>query len=211
MQLLTSGTNVLIALSEKQNFVTALASEFSLILPPPGTPLLSYFPERKDPPNVIPIDVPSSSRILTTNTSPVWFAGIPFALGNNPQLVPILNAPAESFAADAESGPSALVEATNKGGEGLWAGSQIAVAAGFQVTGGARATWVGGPELFSDNFAKKDISKYVHARLHFSQSINALSDAEVSNRVTSNFPGTLLPGHSRKRLCFVSIVPRIIS
>lgn len=171
MQLLSSNTNILIALSQKQNLLTSLASEFSLILPPPGTPLISHFPERSDPPSVIPIEVPSSSPILTPNTSPVWFSGVPFALGNNPFLVPILNAPPESFATDLDSdaGSEALVDATEKGGEGLWAGSQLGVVTGFQATSGARATWVGGAELFSDKYATKEISKYVTRPFSFSR------------------------------------------
>ncbi|THU76956.1 Dolichyl-diphosphooligosaccharide-protein glycosyltransferase 48kDa subunit [Dendrothele bispora CBS 962.96] len=162
VQLLSSQTNLLIALGQKQNLVTSLAPEFSLILPPPGSSLVSYFPERKEPPTVVPIDVPSSSKILSSSSSPVWFSGVPFALGNNPLVFPILSAPAEGFAADSEgSTADALFDAADKGGEGLWAGSQLAVAAGFQALGGARATWVGGVELFSDEFAKKEISKGV--------------------------------------------------
>ncbi|KAJ7634147.1 oligosaccharyl transferase beta subunit [Mycena polygramma] len=161
VELLSGGTNLLLALSPKQTPLSSLASEFSLILPPPGTPLVSFFPERKDPPSVIPIDAPASSLIVSPKTSPIWFSGIPFALGTNPFLVPILNAPPESFAADSEGGADVLVDATEKGGEGLWAGSQLAVVAGFQALGGARVTWVGGADLFSDKFAKKEVSKGV--------------------------------------------------
>lgn len=157
---MSGGTNLLIALSQKQTPLSSLASEFSLILPPPGTPLVSYFPERKDPPSVIPIDVPASSPILS-RMSPVWFSGVPFALGSNPLLVPILNAPAESFAADSQGGADSLVDASEKGGEGLWAGSQLGVVAGFQALGGARVAWVGGVDVFSDKFAKKEVSKCV--------------------------------------------------
>ena len=110
MKLLTLDTNVLIALSPKQNIFSTLASEFSLILPPPGTPLVSHFPERADPLTVIPVNVPSTSPLLSPNTAPVWFSGVPFALGNNPLLVPILNAPAESFAADSDSTPDSLAD-----------------------------------------------------------------------------------------------------
>ncbi|KAJ7812858.1 oligosaccharyl transferase beta subunit [Mycena leptocephala] len=161
VELLSGGTNLIIALSQKQTPLSSLASEFSLILPPPGTPLVSFFPERKDPLSVIPIDAPASSLILSPNMSPVWFSGVPFVLGNNPLLVPILNAPPESFAADSEGGADVLVDATEKGGEGLWAGSQLSVAAGFQALGGARVTWVGGADIFSDKFAKKQVSKGV--------------------------------------------------
>ncbi|KAF8216306.1 oligosaccharyl transferase beta subunit [Mycena galopus ATCC 62051] len=161
VELVSGGTNLLIGLSSKQTPLSSLASEFSLILPPPSTPLLSFFPERKDPPSVIPIPAPASSLIVSPNTAPVWFSGVPFALGNNPLLVPILNAPPESFAADSEGGADVLVDAAEKGGEGLWAGSQLSVAAGFQAVGGARVTWVGGVDMFSDKFFKKEVSKGV--------------------------------------------------
>jgi Oligosaccharyltransferase 48 kDa subunit beta. len=140
--------------------LTSLASEFSLILPPPGTPLVSHFPERDEPATVIPINVPPHP-ILTPKLPPVWFAGVPHALGNNPLLVPILRAPTESFAADSidDSGADALVDAAEKGGEGFWAGNQMGVVAGFQALGGARVTWVGGDALFSDEYAAKKVSK----------------------------------------------------
>jgi len=160
VHLLSGNTNLLIALSQKQTPFSSLASEFSLILPPPGTPLVSHFPPRDEPITVIPIDVPPHS-ILTPKLPPVWFVGVPHALGNNPLLVPILRAPAESFAADSsdDSGADALVDAAEKGGEGLWAGSQLSVVTGFQALGGARATWVGGVDLFSDKYAVKELSK----------------------------------------------------
>ncbi|KAJ7449562.1 oligosaccharyl transferase beta subunit [Mycena latifolia] len=161
VELLSGGTNLLIALSQKQTPLASLAAEFSLILPPPGTPLVSFFPERKDPPSVIPIPAPASSLILSPKMSPVWFSGVAHALGNNPLLVPILNAPAESFAADSEGGADVLVDATEKGGEGLWAGSQLSVATGFQAVGGARVAWVGGVDMFSDKFIQKEVSKGV--------------------------------------------------
>ncbi|THH20050.1 hypothetical protein EW146_g1244 [Bondarzewia mesenterica] len=160
ISLLSANTNLLITLSPKQSPFTSLASEFSLILPPPGTPLISHFPERNTNATIIPIDVPSHP-ILTPNTPPVWFSGVPHALGNNPFLVPILKAPAESFAADSteDSAADTLIEASERGGEGLWAGSSMGVVTGFQTRDGSRVTWVGGVELFSDNFAKKEISK----------------------------------------------------
>lgn len=155
VQLLSLQTNLLIAVSQKQNFVSQFAAEFSLTLPPPSTPLLSYFPERDEPSTVIPI-TPPKSPLLTPGTGPVWFKGVPFSLGNSPYLVPILNAPAEAFAADADAGPDALVDAAERAGEGLWAGSQLGVVTGFQVAGDARVAWVGGAELFSDAFAQKE-------------------------------------------------------
>jgi oligosaccharyltransferase complex subunit beta len=158
--LLQGKTNLLLALGPKQTPLTSLASEFSLILPPPGTPLISHFPKRDTPASVIPIDLPSHP-ILTPGTPPIWFSGISHALGNNPLLFPIVHAPAESFAADSTEDLSAdtLADAADKGGEGLWAGSSMAIVSGFQTKTGARATWVGGVELFSDAFARKELSK----------------------------------------------------
>ncbi|EMD34356.1 hypothetical protein CERSUDRAFT_117235 [Gelatoporia subvermispora B] len=163
VELLSKGTNLLLALSPKQTPLTSLASEFSLIPPPPGTPLVSHFPERDTPATVIPVNVSHSSPILTPELPPVWFSGVPFALGTNPLLVPLLHAPAESFATDTltDSDADVIAEASEKGGEGLWAGSQLGLVAGFQPVGGARATWVGGVELFSDEFAHKEISSGV--------------------------------------------------
>ena len=146
-----------------QTPLSSLAAEFSLILPPPHTPLISHFPEREPPFTTIPISVPKEHTIVTPNTPPVFFSGIPHAFGLNPYLVPILNAPSESFAAEADSDSSAdtLVDAAEKGGEGRWAGSQLGVVSGFQTRNGARALWVGGIDMFSDEFADKEVSKYV--------------------------------------------------
>ncbi|KAK7449722.1 oligosaccharyl transferase glycoprotein complex, beta subunit [Stygiomarasmius scandens] len=199
VQLLSSNTNLLIALGQKQNLLTSLAPEFSLILPPPGSSLVSYFPERKEPNTVVPIEVPSSSKILSSTSSPVWFSGVPFALGNNPLVFPILTAPAEGFAADSEgSTADALADAADKGGEGLWAGSQLATVAGFQALGGARAAWVGGPELFSDEFAKKEISKGVKsgnqqaaadiAAWTFQENLVLRIDSTTHHLVNTSFP-----------------------
>ncbi|TFK34877.1 oligosaccharyl transferase beta subunit [Crucibulum laeve] len=164
VELLSLKTNLIIALSTKQTPLSSLAAEFSIVLPPPGTPLVSYFPERSEPPSVIPIAPDSSSSILSKDIHPVWFSGVPMSLGNNPLLFPILRAPAESFAAEVDGGSAdALVDSAEKGGEGLWAGSQLSVVTGFQALGGARVTWVGGVELFSDEYAKKEVSKSVES------------------------------------------------
>ncbi|KAF8471653.1 Dolichyl-diphosphooligosaccharide-protein glycosyltransferase [Russula ochroleuca] len=155
---LNAGTNLIIALSPTQSPIFTLASEFSLILPPPGTPLISHFPARDTPPSVIPVPVPPDHPLLTPNTAPVWFSGIPFAHLNNPLLVPILHAPAESFASDtdSDSGAEVLFEAAERGGEGLWAGRSLGIVTGFQTRdNNARVTWVGGIELFSDAYANK--------------------------------------------------------
>jgi oligosaccharyltransferase complex subunit beta len=163
VSLLDLKTNLIIALSTKQNLFSSLASEFSLVLPPPGTPLISYFPKRNEPAALIPIS-PSSqdkaSKILSRDLPPVWFSGIPMSLGNNPLLVPILHAPAESFAAEVDGGSAdAIVDAADRGGEGLWAGSQLSVVTGFQTLNGARVTWVGGVDMFGDELAQKEVSK----------------------------------------------------
>lgn len=155
--------NLIIALSTKQTPLSSLASEFSLILPPPGTPLISYFPKRDEPAALIPIS-PSSqdtaSNILSKNMPPIWFSGIPLAQGNNPLLVPILHAPAQSFGSEVDGGSAdAIVDAAERGGEGLWAGSQLSVVTGFQALNGARVTWVGGVDIFSDKLAQKEVSK----------------------------------------------------
>ncbi|GLB35520.1 putative essential subunit of the N-oligosaccharyl transferase (OST) complex which catalyzes the transfer of a high mannose oligosaccharide from a lipid-linked oligosaccharide donor to an asparagine residue within an Asn-X-Ser Thr consensus motif in nascent polypeptide chains [Lyophyllum shimeji] len=162
VELLAKKTNLLITLSPKQTPLTSLAAEFALTLPPPGTPLVSYFPEREEPPTVIPVPVPATHPILSPNLHPVWFSGVPHALGNNPLLVPILRAPAESFAAETDGGSAdALVDAAERGGEGLWAGSQLGLVTGFQTLDGSRVTWVGGAEVLSDEYARKEISKGV--------------------------------------------------
>jgi oligosaccharyltransferase complex subunit beta len=161
VSLAQSGTNLILALSPGQSLLNSLASEFSLILPAPGTPLLSHVPERDDPPTVIPVPASSSPKFITDNLPAVWFSGVPQALGNNPLLIPILRAPAESFAADStsDSGAEAIVDASDKGGEGLWAGSSLSVVTGFQTSqGGGRVTWVGGVDMFTDAYAKKEVS-----------------------------------------------------
>ncbi|CCM05772.1 uncharacterized protein FIBRA_08005 [Fibroporia radiculosa] len=160
--LLSKNTNLLIALSSKQTPLTSLASEFSLILPPPGTPLVSHFPERDTPATVIPVNVAPGS-VLSSDLPPVWFSGVPFAFGSSPLLVPFLNAPPESFAADSDrdNGADAIFDAAEKGGEGLWAGSSLGLVAGFQTRSGSRATWVGGIDIFSDEFATKELANGV--------------------------------------------------
>lgn len=108
---------------------------------------------------MVPVDV-SSNPIITPKLAPVWFSGVPHALSNNPLLVPILRAPSESFAAELiNDNADALVDAAEKGGEGLWAGSQLSLVTGFQTLDGARVTFVGGVEVFSDKFANKEITK----------------------------------------------------
>ncbi|KAG7093827.1 hypothetical protein E1B28_007466 [Marasmius oreades] len=154
--LLSGNTNLILALGSKQNILTSLAPEFGLILPPPNTNLVSHFPEREDPISTVPISPPreEQSKIPLTSTinakSPISFSGMSFALSNNPRLFPILSAPEESFAGDIDLTSNALADAVEKGGEGLWAGSKMAVAAGFQAKGGARVVWLGGSSLLSN-------------------------------------------------------------
>lgn len=155
--------NFILGLSTKQTPLTSLAAEFSLIPPPPGTPLLSYFPKREEPASLIPIspsEIDRSNKILSKDVSQIWFSGAPHALGNNPLLVPILHAPLESFGSEVDGGTAdAIVEASDKGGEGLWAGSQLGVVTGFQTLDGARVTWLGGVDMLSDEYIQKEISK----------------------------------------------------
>lgn len=190
VQALESNTNIIFALSPKQSLAYSLASEFSLILPPPGTPLVSHFPERDTPATIIPITVPSNPILSPSiEGKKVWFSGISHALGNNPLLVPVLNAPAESFAADSTEDASGgvVVDAAEKGGEGLWAGSMMGVVSGFQTRDSARVMWVGGVELFSDEFAKKEITKFVSAQSFISfLRILIMSCAGVKSRPTNS-------------------------
>lgn len=167
ISLVKHNTNLLIALSTKQTALTSLAAEFSLTPAPPNTPLISYFPERDDdtPFNVIPIPLePNDSKknlisLTSSNTAPVWYSGTSMLLGNNPLIVPILNAPSYAFASDVDGGSAdSLVDASERGGEGLWAGSQLGLVTGFQTRNGARVVWTGGVELFSDEFAQKSIA-----------------------------------------------------
>ncbi|KAG2360434.1 Dolichyl-diphosphooligosaccharide--protein glycosyltransferase subunit WBP1 [Suillus spraguei] len=157
--LLSENINLLIALSPKQTPLTSLAAEFSLILPPPETPLISHHPARSEPITTIPVPVSSSSPILTPGIPPIWFTGAPHALGSTPMLVPILRAPAESFAADSTSDADsdALIAASEKSGEGLWAGSRMGLVTGFQTKVNSRVVFAGGVKMFSDEYAKKEL------------------------------------------------------
>lgn len=96
--------------------------------------------------------------VLSSNSKPILFSGIPHSFSPNPLLFPILHAPAESFASDSDSDNSAetAVEAAERGGEGLWAGSQLALVSGFQTRTGGRALWVGGVEMFSNKFMNEE-------------------------------------------------------
>ncbi|KAG1725839.1 Oligosaccharyltransferase 48 kDa subunit beta-domain-containing protein [Suillus lakei] len=70
-------------------------------------------------------------------------------------LIPILRAPAESFAADPTSDADTVVAASEKGGEGLWAGSQMGLVTGFQTNVNLRVVFAGGVKMFSDEYARK--------------------------------------------------------
>ncbi|KAF8638843.1 hypothetical protein AX17_001901 [Amanita inopinata Kibby_2008] len=155
---LSHDVNILVALPKKQTLLSAFAAEFSLTLPPPDTRLISYFPVREDAPTVIPVSVPKEHPILSRNVDTVWFSGVPHALGNNPLLVPILRAPPQSFAGEVGGSADALVDAAEKGGEGLWAGGQLSLISGFQALNNGRVTFVGGAEMFTDDFAQKNVA-----------------------------------------------------
>ncbi|KAI0747762.1 Dolichyl-diphosphooligosaccharide-protein glycosyltransferase [Daedaleopsis nitida] len=127
--------------------------------------LLNKKTNRDTPVTVIPVEPPRAHHIISYNLQPVWFSGVPQSLGNNPMLVPLLKAPPQAFASDADgdSGADALVEAADKSGEGLWAGSSLSLVTGFQALSNARATWVGGVQMFSDEFIKKEVAKGVQS------------------------------------------------
>ena len=185
--------------------MTTLASEFSLILPPPGTPLISYFPKRDDPASLIPIKPTQydATNILSKNLPPIYFSGVPQAYTNNPLLVPILHAPAESFAAEVDGGSAdALVDSAEKGGEGLWAGSSLGVVTGFQSTSGGRVTWLGGVDVLSDELANKEVQKYALSAIHF---FSLTAFAGVSSLEMPNSRKTSLLGLSKKTSFFVLI------
>jgi len=80
IDLLAKNTNILFTLSANKTMLNTLAPEFSLILPPPSTPLISHFPKRDTPASVVPIDIPKSDPILSSTSAPIWFSGIPQAL-----------------------------------------------------------------------------------------------------------------------------------
>ena len=200
VSLLASGVNVIFTLSPSQTPLTALASEFSLIPPPPNTPLVSHFPARDGPHTVVPVPITQENPVLSAGIPPVLFEGVPHAFALNPLLVPILRSPSEAFASDTESdsGSDSIVDAAEKGGEGLWAGSQLGLVTGFQTRdGNGRAVWAGSISLFSDDFAKKegygnlrfvqDVAKWVF------QETNVLRIDDVLHRhaganVTDVFP-----------------------
>ncbi|KAG9056328.1 oligosaccharyl transferase glycoprotein complex, beta subunit [Serendipita sp. 407] len=172
------------------------ASEFGLILPPPETPLFSHFPPRKGPLTTLEVPLPVDSSVITSGprTSPILYSGINFGLSTNPMLFSLVSAPPESFATDTTKDDESeiLMEASNKGGEGLWAGSAMSVVAGFQTKSGARVVWTGGVEMFSDKFTSgklhngdkagnrgvtRDISKWAF------QESNVLRVDEVSHHL----------------------------
>ena len=92
-------------------------------------------------------------------------------------LIPRLHAPPQAFASDgdSDSGADTLVEAAEKSGEGLWAGSSLSLVTGFQPSGNARATWVGGVDMFSDEYMKKEVSKCVYSSLSFMCAVLAVA------------------------------------
>ena len=205
-------TNFILGLSSKQTSLTSLANEFSLIPPPPGTPLVSYFPKRDEPPSVIPItplSLDRNNKILSKDLAPVWFSGVPHALGSNPLLVPILHAPTESFGSEVDGGTAdAVVDAAERGGEGLWAGSQLGVVTGFQTSDGARVTWVGGVDVFSDEYIQKEISKLVWFLLICVIYLSLIS-LEASSLEMPNLRGTLWHGLSKRTSYYASITLNI--
>lgn len=201
VDLLSKNVNIIFTLSPTQTPLTSLAAEFSLIPAPPNTPLISHFPKRDPPYTTIPVSVPASHPVLTPNIKPVLFSGTPHAYNPSPLLVPMLHAPPESFAADSDSdsGADALVDAAERGGEGLWAGSQLGLVTGFQLArpGHGRALWVGGVSLFGDEFARGEAgSGQPTGNKQFAQDIaswafqetNVLRVDSASHRLASTSP-----------------------
>ena len=91
----------------------------------------------------------------------ILYKGAAYAYASPPphSLFKILNAPPESFSMDADASASdkshlMIVDAYEKGGEGLWAGSGMGVVSGFIGSNGARVAFTGGVEMFSDKFIK---------------------------------------------------------
>ncbi len=54
-----------------------------------------------------------------------------------------------------------MFDYAERGGEGLWAGSSLGLVTGFQTRDNARITWVGGIELFSDDYANNPLPSCV--------------------------------------------------
>jgi hypothetical protein len=164
---------------------------------------------------VIPVPVPSDHPSLTPNTPPVWFSGIPFAHLNNPLLVPILHAPAESFASDtdSDSGAEVLFEVAERGGEGLWAGRSLGIVTGFQARdNSARVTWVGGVELFSDAYANKSLPSCVNQSSRYCNVSNSYSFFSAARSQEMNSLRLISPlGRSKKVLHSASTARLITS
>lgn len=184
--------NVIFALSSTQTPLTSLAAEFSLIPAPPHTPLISHFSPAENR-NVISTPAPINHPILSSNIPPVLFSGTPHAFSPNPLVLPILRAPPEAFAAESNSDADAdsLVDAAERGGEGLWAGSNLGLVTGFQTRNGARVLWAGGIDIFGDEFAAADGSGNVQfikdiAKWTFKETNVLRIDQTVHKHLSSN-------------------------
>lgn len=164
-----------------------------------------------------PAWLPKLPPVLTpSNKAPILFSGVPFLLGDNPQIVDILRAPAQSFASDTESdrGGDSVVEAAEKGGEGLWAGSQLGVVTGFQTRTGGRVLWTGGVSVFSDEFADA-VFESVHNSVLFVRFILTngfgAQSVEANNLETLSLSRTSRRGRSRRISFSVSTLQHITS
>jgi len=118
-------------------------------------------PARRDSRRLYP-----RSILADTKHPSCMYSGIPFAHGNNPLLVPILHAPTESFASDTDSdaGADALFDAAEQRRRGSLGRSGARHRHWFSTRdNSARVTWVGGVELFSDEYANK-IASFVRKR-----------------------------------------------
>jgi len=161
LQLLNKQTNLLIAVSSTHTPMHGFAAEFGLTTAPAETALVSHFAKDASRPHTT-LEIALSKHKAVSAPGTVLYSGTAYSLNGNPLQVPILRAPPEAYAVDTDTSsdenPESLVEAANKGGDGLWAGETLGVVVGFQARNGARVAWTGGVSLFSDKFAQANIA-----------------------------------------------------
>jgi len=117
----------------------------------------------------------------------ILYKGAAFAYATPPphSLFKILNAPPESFSVDSDASNTdkshlMIIDSYEKGGEGLWAGSGMGVVSGFIANNGARVSFTGGVEMFSDKFVKgKTASRHAVHNLDFIQGLSQWTFQEI--------------------------------
>ncbi|KAG1890023.1 Oligosaccharyltransferase 48 kDa subunit beta-domain-containing protein [Suillus subluteus] len=146
-------TTVILFAPETKSYAQDITPQ-SLIHHSSPTTLLAQSPKPQSP-----VPVSSSSPILTPGIPPIWFTGAPHAPGSTPMLVPILRAPAESFATDSTSDAdsNALVSASKKMAKVSGQGSQMGLLTGFQTNVNLCVVFAGGMKMFSDEYARKEL------------------------------------------------------